>query len=235
MDYNNYDRGYAEPSMSASDYMTRTYRWMACGLLITFAMAYITATTPLLYVVDSLYLLLTIGELALVFVLSARVQNMSVDGARAAFFGYALLNGMVLSYYFLLFSVNTLVMAFLATALYFGLMAFYGRTTQKDLTGWGPKLMMALVALIVTSFVGMLFGFGFGTSVLYCGIGLVVFMLLTAYDTQKLHQVYAYYAGDSEMAEKASIYGALTLYLDFINIFLYVVRFLGMNSRSRNN
>ena len=233
MDYNNYDRGYAEPSMNASDYMTRTYRWMASGLLITFAMAYITATTPLIYLVDSLYLVLTIAELALVFVLSSRVQNMSVDAARATFFGYALLNGMVLSYYFIVFSVSTLVMAFLATAVYFGLMAVYGTTTHKDLTGWGPRLMMGLVALIVTSLIGMLFGFGFGGSVLYCGIGLVLFMLLTAYDTQKLQQMYAYYAGDPELAEKASIYGALTLYLDFINIFLYVVRLLG-NNRRRN-
>ena len=233
MDYNNYDRGYAEPSMNASDYMTRTYRWMASGLLITFAMAYITATTPLIYLVDSLYLVLTIAELALVFVLSSRVQNMSVDAARATFFGYALLNGMVLSYYFVVFSVGTLVMAFLATAVYFGLMAVYGTTTHKDLTGWGPRLMMGLVALIVTSLIGMLFGFGFGSSVLYCGIGLVLFMLLTAYDTQKLQQMYAYYAGDPELAEKASIYGALTLYLDFINIFLYVVRLLG-NNRRRN-
>ena len=231
MDYNNYDRGYAEPSMNASDYMTRTYRWMASGLLITFAMAYITATTPLIYLVDSLYLVLTIAELALVFVLSSRVQNMSVDAARATFFGYALLNGMVLSYYFIAFSVGTLVMAFLATAVYFGLMAVYGTTTHKDLTGWGPRLMMGLVALIVTSLIGMLFGFGFGGSVLYCGIGLVLFMLLTAYDTQKLQQMYAYYAGDPELAEKASIYGALTLYLDFINIFLYVVRLLGNNRR----
>ena len=233
MDYNNYDRGYAEPSMNASDYMTRTYRWMASGLLITFAMAYITATTPLIYLVDSLYLVLTIAELALVFVLSSRVQNMSVDAARATFFGYALLNGMVLSYYFIVFSVGTLVMAFLATAVYFGLLAVYGTTTHKDLTGWGPRLMMGLVALIVTSLIGMLFGFGFGSSVLYCGIGLVLFMLLTAYDTQKLQQMYAYYAGDPELAEKASIYGALTLYLDFINIFLYVVRLLG-NNRRRN-
>ena len=231
MDYNNYDRGYAEPSMNASDYMTRTYRWMASGLLITFAMAYITATTSLIYLVDSLYLVLTIAELALVFVLSSRVQNMSVDAARATFFGYALLNGMVLSYYFVVFSVGTLVMAFLATAVYFGLMAVYGTTTHKDLTGWGPRLMMGLVALIVTSLIGMLFGFGFGSSVLYCGIGLVLFMLLTAYDTQKLQQMYAYYAGDPELAEKASIYGALTLYLDFINIFLYVVRLLGNNRR----
>ena len=233
MDYNNYDRGYAEPSMNASDYMTRTYRWMASGLLITFAMAYITATTSLIYLVDSLYLVLTIAELALVFVLSSRVQNMSVDAARATFFGYALLNGMVLSYYFIVFSVGTLVMAFLATAVYFGLMAVYGTTTHKDLTGWGPRLMMGLVALIVTSLIGMLFGFGFGSSVLYCGIGLVLFMLLTAYDTQKLQQMYAYYAGDPELAEKASIYGALTLYLDFIIIFLYVVRLLG-NNRRRN-
>ena len=233
MDYNNYDRGYAEPSMNASDYMTRTYRWMASGLLITFAMAYITATTPLIYLVDSLYFVLTIAELALVFVLSSRVQNMSVDAARATFFGYALLNGMVLSYYFIAFSVGTLVMAFLATAVYFGLMAVYGTTTHKDLTGWGPRLMMGLVALIVTSLIGMLFGFGFGSSVLYCGIGLVLFMLLTAYDTQKLQQMYAYYAGDAELAEKASIYGALTLYLDFINIFLYVVRLMG-NGRRRD-
>ena len=233
MDYNNYDRGYGERTMSASDYMTRTYRWMACGLLITFAMAYVTATTSLLYLVDSLYLVLTIAELALVIVLSSRVQNMSVEAARATYFGYALLNGMVLSYYFVAFSAGTLVLALLATSLYFGLMAVYGTTTHKDLTGWGPRLMMALVAMLITGFAGMLFGFGFGSSVLYCGIGLVMFMLLTAYDTQKLQQMYSYYAADSEMAEKASIYGALTLYLDFINIFLYVVRLMG-NNRRRN-
>ena len=234
MDYNNYNRGYAEPSMTSADYMTRTYRWMACGLLLTFAAAFVTAVTPLFYVVNSLYLLFTIAELALVLVLSSRVQNMSVGGARATFFAYAVLNGMVLSYYFLVFDLGTLVLAFLATSLYFGLMAFYGTTTHKDLSGWGPKLMMALVALLLTGVVGMFFGMGFGVTVVYSAVGLVVFMLLTAYDTQKLSQMYSYYAGDSELAEKASIYGALTLYLDFINIFLYVVRLLGMNSRRRN-
>ena len=239
MDYNNYNRVYAEPALTSADYMSRTYRWMACGLLVTFAAAFVTATTPLLYVVNSLYLLFTIAELALVFVLSSRVQNMSVGAARGVFLVYALLNGMVLSYYFIAFSVSTLVLAFLATSVYFGLMAaygatmaVYGTTTHKDLSGWGPKLMMALVALLITGFVGMLFGMGFGSTVLYSGIGLVVFMLLTAYDTQKLSQLYSYYAGDSELAEKASIYGALTLYLDFINIFLYVVRLLGLNSRN---
>ena len=189
MSYNNYNRGYAEPTMTSADYMTRTYRWMALGLLITFAAAFVTATTPLFYVVNSLYLLFTIAELALVFVLSARVQNMSVGAARGVFLGYALLNGMVLSYYFLAFDLGTLVLAFLATSLYFGLMAVYGTTTHKDLSGWGPKLMMALFALIITGFVGLLFGMGFMSTVLYSGIGLVVFMLLTAYDTQKLSQL----------------------------------------------
>ena len=227
MDYNNYDRGYAEPAMTAADYMSRTYRWMACGLVLTFATAFVTATSyTMLSLVSSLYLVLTIAELALVFTLSARVQRISIGTARALFLAYSVLNGMVLSFYFIAFSVGTLVMAFLSSAVYFGLMAVYGRTTNRDLTGWGPKLMLGLIALMITSLI-----VGFGGSLLYSGIGLVVFMLLTAYDTQKLHQVYAYYAYDSEMAERASIYGALTLYLDFINIFLFVVRLMGSRSR----
>ena len=137
--YNGYDRGYTEPAMTSADYMNRTYRWMAAGLLITFAAAFVTAATPLLYVVNSLYLVFTIAELVLVYVLSSRVQNMSVGGARATFFAYALLNGMVLSYYFLIFDLGTLVLAFLATSLYFGLMAVYGTTTHKDLSGWGSQ------------------------------------------------------------------------------------------------
>ena len=232
MDYNNYDRGYAEPAMSAADYMSRTYRWMSCGLVLTFATAFVTATSyALLSLVSSLYLVLTIAELALVFLLSARVQKMSIGSARAMFLAYSVLNGLVLSFYFVAFSMGTLVMAFLSAAVYFGLRALYGRTTSRALTSWGPKLMLGLMALIFTSLIGGLFGFGFGSSILYAGIGLVVFMLLTAYDTQKLHQVYAYYAYDSEMAERASIYGALTLYLDFINIFLFVVRLMGSRSR----
>ncbi len=233
MDYNNYNRGYAEQSMTSADYMTHVYRWMAVGLLITFASAYVTAVTPLFYAVNSLYILLTIAELLLVVVLSTRIQSMSVGGARAVFLGYALLNGMVLSYYFWMFSLSTLVLAFLATSVYFGLMAVYGTTTHKDLSGWGPRLMFALVAMLITGFVGLLFGSGFLSSALYSGIGLIVFMLLTAYDTQKLRQMYSYNANNSEMADKVSIYGALTLYLDFINIFLYVLRFMNRgNSRS---
>ena len=220
--------------MSAADYMARTYRWMAGGLGITFGVALLTAATPLFYLVNALYLVLTIAELGLVFYFSSRIQHMSVGAARGVFLAYSALNGMMLSYYFLAFSVGTLVMGFLSTAVYFGLMAVYGRTTSRDLTSWGPKLMMGLMAMLFTSLVGALFGFGIGASLLSSGIGLVIFMLLTAYDTQKLHQMYAYYSMDSALAEKASVYGALTLYLDFINIFLFVVRLLGMGGRSRD-
>ena len=177
------------------------------------------------------FILTSIAELVLVFVLSARVQTLQPSTATGIFFAYAVLNGLNLSSIFLAYDFGSLILAFLVGAVYFGVMAVYGNVTNRDLTGWGPRLMMALVAMIITGFVGMLFGFGFGGSVLYCGIGLVVFMLLTAYDTQKLSQMYSYYAGDSELAEKASIYGALTLYLDFINIFLYVVRLMGNNRR----
>ena len=233
--YNNdYDRGYTEATMSAADYMARTYRWMAGGLGVTFGVALLTAATPLFYLVNALYLVLTIAELGLVFYFSSRIQHMSVGAARGVFLAYSALNGMMLSYYFLAFSVGTLVMGFLSTAVYFGLMAVYGRTTSRDLTSWGPKLMMGLMAMLFTSLVGALFGFGIGASLLSSGIGLVIFMLLTAYDTQKLHQMYAYYSMDSALAEKASVYGALTLYLDFINIFLFVVRLLGMGGRSRD-
>jgi len=177
----------------------------------------------------------TIAELVLVYVLSSRVQNMSVGGARATFFAYALLNGMVLSYYFLAFDLGTLVLAFLATSLYFGLMAVYGTTTHKDLSGWGPKLMGGLVALIVCALMGSLlsmFGLNFGIAdLLLCAVGLLIFMGLTAYDTQMLKYYYSYFGGDAAMLHKASIIGALNLYLDFINIFLYIVRMLGR----RNN
>ena len=116
---------------------------------------------------------------------------------------------------------------------YFGIMAVYGLRTQRDLTGWGPKLMGGLIALLVVSLFGMLFVGSFGLfDVLLCAVGLLVFMGFTAYDTQKLRSFYAYFGGDEAMLHKSSIIGALQLYLDYINIFLYVIRLLG---RSRNN
>lgn len=219
--------------LSWQEYLSGTFRWMTMGLAITFVTAYLCARVPMLFrLAYSLYLPLTIVELVMVFVLSARVNTMRVSTARGLFLGYSFINGMVFSMYFLMFDLGILVTAFLAAAVFFGLAALHGAKTQDDLSGWGSYLLTGLLAMIISSLVAMLFGFGFVNSVLYCGLGVLLFLGLTAYDTQKLKHFYYYYANDPEMAEKSSIYGALSLYLDFINIFLYLVRML---SRSRRN
>ena len=216
--------GYAEsPYLSLSQYMARTFGWMFAGLMLTFAVALATVISGAFVALwnTGLVFALSIGELILVAVLSMRVQKIQPATATAMFFAYAALTGINLSVYFVVYDLSTLILAFLVGAVYFGIMAVYGLRTQRDLTGWGPKLM------------GMLFVGSFGLfDVLLCAVGLLVFMGFTAYDTQKLRSFYAYFGGDEAMLHKSSIIGALQLYLDYINIFLYVIRLLG---RSRSN
>ena len=228
--------GYAEsPFLTMSQYMARTFGWMFAGLMLTFAVALGTVLSGAFIALytTGLVFVLSIAELILVAVLSMRVQKMQPATATAMFFGYAALTGVNLSVYFVVYDLSTLILAFLVGALYFGIMAVYGWRTQRDLSGWGPKLMGGLLALLVVSLFGMLFVGGFGIfDVVLCAVGLLVFMGFTAYDTQKLRAFYAYFGGDAAMLQKSSIIGALQLYLDYINIFLYVLRLLG---RSRNN
>lgn len=218
--------------LSWNEYLSGTFRWMTIGLAVTFVTAYLCARVPVLFnLAYSLYLPLTIAELVLVVVLSARVNTMQVATARGLFLAYSLINGIVFSMYFLIFDLGTLMTAFLAAAVFFGLSALHGARTEDDLSGWHSYLFTGLLAMIISSLVAMLFGFGFVNSVLYCGLGVLLFLGITAYDTQKLKDFYYYYAHDEEMAEKSSIYGALSLYLDFINIFLYLVRLFGRRNR----
>lgn len=231
-----YERvSYAEsPYGTLSQFMTKTFGWMFAGLMVSFLMALVTVTTPLINILASgLFLVVTIAELVMVFVLSARITKLQPGTATALFFGYAVLNGVTLSYYFIAYDVGTLVLAFMLGAVYFGVMAVYGMTTHRDLSGWGPKLLGGLVALIVAGVLGSvlsLFGFSFGAmDFVYCAIALALFMALTAYDTQKLKSYYAHFGGDAAMLQKSSILGALSLYLDFINIFLQILRILGRN------
>ena len=142
-----------------------------------------------------------------------------------------------MSTYFIIYDLYTLILEFQDGTVNFGVMAVYGARTQRDLSGWGINLMGALIAIILTSLVGgligMLTGTGFGMmDIVLCAVSVLVFMLFTAYDTQKLKYYYAYYGGDASMLHKSSIIGALSLYLDYINIFLYIVRIVG---RSRRN
>ena len=239
MNRNYYDISYAEsPFGTLSQFMTKTFGWMFAGLLVTFAVSIGGVMSGLIipFITSGAYLITTIAELILVFVLSSRVTSLQPSTATALFFGYAVLNGINLSSIFLVYDVGTLMLAFLLGAVYFGVMAVYGATTHKDLTGWGPKLLGGLVAIIVCSLVGSLlslFGLSFSVmDIVLCAVGLLLFMGLTAYDTQMLRHHYAYFGGDAAMLHKASIIGALNLYLDFINIFLYIVRMLGRRSRN---
>lgn len=233
--YQNYnDISYAEsPFGTLSQYMTKTFGWMFAGLLVTFAVGIGTVTSGLVYLLagTGLIFLTSIAELVMVFVLSARITKLQPSTATGLFFGYAVLNGINLSTIFLVYDVGSLVLAFLVGAVYFGVMAVYGATTRRDLTGWGPKLFAGLIAMLVCSLVGSifsLFGMSFGVmDLVLCAIGLLIFMGLTAYDTQMLKHHYAYFGGDAAMLHKASIIGALNLYLDFINIFLYILRMVG--------
>lgn len=229
---------YAEsPFGTLSEFMSKSFGWMFAGLLVTFGVGIGAVASGLIFSIinSGLFIFTSIAELVMVFVLSARVQKLQPSTATALFFGYAVLNGINLSSIFLVYDYGTLILAFLVGAVYFGVMAVYGNVTDRDLTGWGPKLMGGLVALIVCALMGSLlsmFGLNFGIAdLLLCAVGLLIFMGLTAYDTQMLKYYYSYFGGDAAMLHKASIIGALNLYLDFINIFLYIVRMLGR----RNN
>ena len=229
---------YAEsPFGTLSEFMSKSFGWMFAGLLVTFGVGIGAVASGLIFPIinSGLFIFTSIAELVMVFVLSARVQKLQPSTATALFFGYAVLNGINLSSSFLVYDYGTLILAFLVGAVYFGVMAVYGNVTDRDLTGWGPKLMGGLVALIVCALMGSLlsmFGLNFGIAdLLLCAVGLLIFMGLTAYDTQMLKYYYSYFGGDAAMLHKASIIGALNLYLDFINIFLYIVRMLGR----RNN
>lgn len=229
---------YAEsPFGTLSEFMSKSFGWMFAGLLVTFGVGIGAVASGLIFPIinSGLFIFTSIAELVMVFVLSARVQKLQPSTATALFFGYAVLNGINLSSIFLVYDYGTLILAFLVGAVYFGVMAVYGNVTDRDLTGWGPKLMGGLVALIVCALMGSLlsmFGLNFGIAdLLLCAVGLLIFMGLTAYDTQMLKYYYSYFGGDAAMLHKTSIIGALNLYLDFINIFLYIVRMLGR----RNN
>lgn len=214
---------------SLADYTARTFLWMFAGLFVTFAVAFLSYITgAILYVFWYTPVLygLYIAEIAVVLILSARIQKLSPISARILFFLYALLNGVTLASLFLLFDAVVLVYALAGTSLFFGGMALYGFITKKDLSSWRGILLGGLIFLAIFWILSLFLNLTvYETGI--CIVGLLVFMGLTAYDTQKIKAYHEYYISDEAMAAKASIFAALQLYLDFINIFLYLVRLLG--------
>lgn len=214
-----------------SRYTAQAFLWMALGLLVTFGVSIVGYVTLLpLYILainEYALIVLTVLELIVVIVLSAKLHSMPIGAARALFLVYALLNGVVFSTYFFLFELSSMVLAFGAAALYFGVMAAVGYFAKVDFSRIRNLLFGGLIFLVVFGLLSMFIPALAMFDRIVCLAGIAIFMLYTAYDTQKIKAFYYGFQGDDAMLAKASIISALNLYLDFINLFLYLLRFLG--------
>lgn len=208
-------------------YMNKVYSHMAMGLLGTALAAYIGAASGIYIALAQtpFIWLLVLAPLGMVLFLSARMHKLKATTAQNLFYLYAGLTGLSLSYVLLMFTGVSVVRTFLVTAASFGALSLYGYTTKKDLSGMGSFLFMGLIGIILASIVNIFLASSalhFAVSV----IGVLIFAGLTAYDTQDIKRIY--YAGDTrEVAEKKAILGALRLYLDFINMFIFLLQFMG--------
>lgn len=222
--------GAARGAETVGRYTARTFFTMFLGLLATFLVAfgcYATGAIFYIFSIPGIQLILLAAELAVVFGMTAFLHRISTATATVFFFLYAVLNGVVFSAYFLLFRLPSLILVFAATALYFGGMAVFGYFTGIDLSRLRTVLLGGLIFLILANVLMLLIP---GLAVLdrvACTIGLIIFLGFTAYDTQKIRAIYDQYSQDEIVLRKASIYSALQLYLDFVNLFLYVLRIFG--------
>lgn len=206
----------------------RVFLWMTMGLSITGLTAMLTYSSSLFYELMSNSILfwgLMLAELGIVFYLSSRVMKMSFMTATILFAAYSILNGVTLSLIFAAYTMQSIATTFFVTAGTFAAMAFVGYVTKRDLSKMGSILMMALIGLIIATVVNIFLKNSMFELVI-SGIGVLIFTGLTAYDTQKI-KLMLHQAESEEVAKKLSVIGALTLYLDFINLFLYLLRFLG--------
>ncbi len=212
-------------------YMAQVYGWMTCGLLLTAVVAWFAANTPavMMFVFSSkiTFFGLIIAQLALVFVLSGMVHKLSPGMATSLFMLYSALTGLTLSSIFIAYTYSSIASTFVVTGGMFGAMSFYGYTTKRDLSRFGSLLFMALIGIVLASLVNLwLKSTPLMWAITY--IGVLVFVGLTAYDTQKLKNIGEQIdVNDSGTLRKYSIMGALTLYLDFINLFLMLLRIFG--------
>ena len=212
-------------------FFAQVYGWMAAGLGLTGGIAMFASTSPELinfvFGTRFVFLGLIILELVVVGFLSARIFDWSLGKVQAAFVGYAMLNGVTLSCVFLAYTSSSIASTFFVTAGTFGVMSLFGYFTKADLSGWGKLLGMALIGLVIAMVVNFFFNNPV-MEIVTSFIGVLLFTTLTAYDTQKLKQLALLGVTEGEeVSHKASILGALTLYLDFVNLFLFLLRIFG--------
>ncbi len=207
------------------------YNWMTLGLGLTAVVAYGVSSSPtlleLIFGNMIVFFGLIIGELALVFIISSRITRLAPSTAAGLFLLYSALNGATLSVVLLAYTGQTVANAFIASAAMFAAMSIYGYTTKRDLSAWGSFLFMGLIGIIIASLINIFIGSAMMEFVI-SGIGILVFTGLTAYDTAKIKEMSLTVGQQGEFAAKrVKIYGALSLYLDFINLFLMMLRFFG--------
>ena len=211
-------------------FMVRVYNWMTAGLAITGFMAfYISNNVTIMQIIFGnpiMPIVLMIAQIGLVFWLASRVMQMSVSQATGVFILYAGLTGVTFSFIFVVYTSASITSTFLVTAGTFGAMSLYGYTTKKDLTSWGSFLFMGLIGIIIASVVNMFMQSNMMHMIItYAGV--LIFVGLTAYDTQKIKEMNILGNEGTDEDTKEAIRGALTLYLDFINLFLMLLRLMG--------
>lgn len=215
-----------------NEYVRSVYNWMCIGLALTGFVAYWVSTSEavlrLVFGNPLIFFVLIIAELGLVFAIASRVGRMSPGTATSLFVLYAGLNGVTLSFIFLAYAKASIVSTFFICSGTFLACSIYGWTTKKDLTSLGGFLFMGLIGIIIASVVNMFIGSS-AVSMIVSYIGVLVFIGLTAYDTQKIkNMAMTQPAGvDAGVVRKGAILGALSLYLDFINLFLFMLRIFG--------
>ena len=226
------DRGYGQQTITLTDSVSKVMRGvylrMFLGLILTAVTAFLAASSKefMITLISNRLLFwgLMIAELAVVLVLSARINKMSTGMAALLFFGYALLNGLVFSTLFLAFDLGSIAQTFLITAGVFGAMTVYGYFTKTDLSKMGSILIMAFIGLIICTIVNIFLASSTMDWIISFA-GVAIFIGLTAWDTQKIKMMIAYDGGAN--TGKIATIGALSLYLDFINLFFYLLRFFG--------
>ena len=213
-----------------ANFITRVYGWMSLALVITGLTAFYVASTPklieLIFSNSLVFYGLIIIELLSVGYLALAIQKMSAARATTVFIAYSILNGLTFAMIFLIFTAGSIASTFFITAGTFGAMSLYGYYTKQDLTSFGNLAIMALIGLIIASVVNLFWN----NQILYwitTYAGVLIFVTLTAYDTQKIKQMNTIGTEGTETGKKMAIMGALTLYLDFINLFLFLLRIFG--------
>ena len=237
MDYEKIDlKGYSmEKQLAMSTafptLLRKVYVWMTLALVITGVTAYGVATSPglMMTIATNKILLwgLLIAELALVFGVSAAINRLSLTTATLMFVLYSVINGVTLSFLFAIYTASSIANVFLITAGTFAAMAILGYVTKTDLSSLGKILMMALIGMIIATLVNVFFVKSSGFDLIISYVGVLIFVGLTAYDSQKIKNMLMTAEDAGEGYQKLALLGALTLYLDFINLFIYLLRILG--------